>query len=342
LPTAAGDGLNWTFTKTAQAVDNYASVSSYDKYPLPSKTVECQLVHEDYNHSNLGLVILGDHYRKSFNETVEINLLDLATFKGGLKPVKKGGGNQTQSIRLEAEDGKQYAMRSLAKDPAATLGYELSQSRAIQKLVADAFTAAHPLSALPVAPLAAVSGVNHTNPELFYIPAQPMLGKYNAQFGGKVYLVEERPDDDLWEAEESFSYAADIISTSKMLARIRKSHKHVLDHEAMARARAFDILIGDWDRHDDQWRWIVDKKEDGLTYYSPIPRDRDQAFSHYDGLLLGLARFLAPDTRPLAPFRGKPNAIQWSTHGNRFFDATFLAGVDRETWVREARHLQGR
>jgi hypothetical protein len=322
------------------AADNYVQVSAYDKYPLTSETVECQLVHEDYNRSKLGLIVLGDHYRKSFNETIDLNLLDLATFKGGLKTIKAGGGNQTKSIRLEAADGKQYSMRSLAKDPSATLGYELSQSRTIQSLVADAFTAAHPLSALPVAPLAAASGINHTNPELYYIPAQPALGKYNAQFGDKAYLVEERPDDDLWGKEASFDNAEDIISTSKMLAHIRHSHKHVLDHQAMARARAFDILIGDWDRHDDQWRWIVNKKDDGRTYYSPIPRDRDQAFSHYDGALLGLARMLVPDTRPLAPFKAKPNAIHWSTHGNRFFDATFLAGIDRETWKREARHLQ--
>ncbi|WP_020568893.1 metallophosphoesterase [Neolewinella persica] len=325
--------------QTLSATDNYVAPTSFDKYPLTSETVECQLVHEDYNRSKLGLLILGDHYRKSFNDTIDLNLLDLARYKGGLQTIKKGGGNQTKSIRLEANDGKQYAMRSLAKDPTATLGYELSQSQAIQKLVADAFTAAHPLSALPVAPLADAAGVNHTNPELYYVPAQPALGKYNAQFGDKVYLVEERPDDDLWGEQESFDNAEDIISTSKMLARIRKSHKHVLDHKAMARARAFDVLLGDWDRHDDQWRWIVEKKG-GWTYYSPIPRDRDQAFSHYDGLMLGLARMLVPDTRPLAPFKGNPKSVHWSTHGNRFFDATFLAGIDRDTWLREAQHLQ--
>lgn len=239
------------------AADNYVVPSSFENYPITMEAAECQLVHEDYNRSKLGLLILGDHYRKSFNEVVDLNLLDLASYRGGVKPVKKGGGNQTQSIRLEAKGGKQYAMRSLAKDPSATLGYELSQSSAVQSLVADAFTASHPLSALPVAPLAAAAGVNHTNPELFYLPAQPELGKYNAQFGEKAYLVEERPDDDLWGEEVSFSNADDITSTPKMLVHLRKSHKHVLDHEAMARARAFDVLLGDWERHDDHWRWIL-------------------------------------------------------------------------------------
>ncbi|WP_020568252.1 metallophosphoesterase [Neolewinella persica] len=325
--------------QTPPAADNYVAPASYDMYPITNETVACQLVHDDYNRSKLGLLVLGDHYRKSFNDTVNLPLLDLNSFKGGLTPTKKGGGNQTQSIRLEAKNGKEYTMRSLAKDPSATLGYELSQSRAIQGLVADAFTASHPLSALPVVPLAAAAGVNHTNPELYLVPSQPVLGKYNAQFGNKAYLIEERPDDDLWGEEIFFDNAEDIISTAKVLAHMRKSHRHVLNHESMARARAFDILLGDWDRHDDQWRWIVEKKDD-RTFYSPIPRDRDQAFSNYDGLLLKLARFLAAETRPLAPFQANPKAIHWSTHGNRFFDATFLAGIDRETWLGEARHLQ--
>jgi hypothetical protein len=35
------------------------------------------------------------------------------------------------------------------------------------------------------------------------------------------------------------------------------------------------MLIGDWDRHYDQWRWAEYKK--GQVIYRPIPRDRDQA-----------------------------------------------------------------
>jgi hypothetical protein len=322
-----------------RAADSYVAPDSYEKYPLETSSVECKLVHQDYNRSAFGRFILGDHYRKSFNVDLKLDFLDLNTFKGGLEPLKKGGGNQTQSIRLEAANGRQFAMRSLAKDPSATLGYELGQSSAVQKLVEDAFTAAHPLSALPVVGLAEAAGVLHTNPAVYYVPSQPALGKYNPQFGGKAYLVEERPDDKLWKDEPFFGNAEDIVSTSKALEEMRKHQDHLLDVPAMARARAFDILLNDWDRHDDQWRWAVHQR-DGNTYYSPIPRDRDQAFSHYDGVLLGLARLLSVETRPLAPFKSDPSAIKWATHGNRFFDATFLAEVDWATWEKETRHLQ--
>jgi hypothetical protein len=317
--------------------DNYVLPDTFANYPFAAgQTVVSKLVNQDYERSNLGLMVLGKHYRKSFAQSLSIPMLDLSTFKGGVVPVKKGGGNQTQSVRLEAEDGRQYTMRSLAKDPSATVGYTLSQSRVVRKLVEDAFTAAHPLSALPVIGLADACTVNHTNPELYYIPAQPALGKYNPQFGDKVYLVEERPDDDLWEDQEQFGNPADIVSTPKVLAGLRKDHDYRLDVPAMARARGFDLLLGDWDRHDDQWRWVVDKR-DGFKYYIPIPRDRDQAFSNYDGMLLGLARLLAPDTRPLAPFKARPQRIHWATHGNRFFDATFLSEISWKVWEKEIR-----
>jgi hypothetical protein len=44
------------------------------------------------------------------------------------------------------------------------------------------------------------------------------------------------------------------------------------------------ICIGDWDRHEDQWRWgRISMKMINLQTYS---RDRDQAFSKYDGALV--------------------------------------------------------
>lgn len=312
----------------------------YANYPIEQDSIQCLVIHDkDYERGALGRAILGEHYRNTFSSELTIPQLDLSTYKGGVIPVKKGGGNQTQSIRLQAPDGRQYTMRSLEKDPSATLGFQLSQSKKVRNLVEDAFTAAHPLSAMPVIGLAAAAGINHTNPDLYYIPKQPALGKYNDDFGDKTYLVEERPDDDLWSDQESFGNAEDIISTPKTLRGLRKHHDYLLDVPAMARARAFDLLIGDWDRHDDQWRWVVEKR-DGFHYHSPIPRDRDQAFSNYDGLLLWAARLLAPPTRPLAPFKNRPSSVKWMTHGNRFFDVTFLSEIDWPTWEREARHLQ--
>ena len=37
------------------------------------------------------------------------------TLFGGLKPLRKGGGFQSRSLRLENNEGKQYVMRALRK-----------------------------------------------------------------------------------------------------------------------------------------------------------------------------------------------------------------------------------
>ncbi len=55
--------------------------------------------------------------------------------------------------------------------------------------------------------------------------------------------------------------------------------------EAVLRARLLDMLIADWDRHFDQWRWATRDTGQGKLYI-PIPRDRDQAFFYSDGLIL--------------------------------------------------------
>ena len=322
------------------AEEQYEEPDAYTDYPIVKDRITAQLVRDDYNRGKFGRLILGDHYRDAYDQALNISLLDLSTYKGGLTPIKKGGGNQTVSLRLAAPDGREYTMRSLEKDPTATLGVRLSRSKIIQKLVEDGFTAAHPIGALPVIGLAEAAGINHTNPRIFYVPSQPALAEYNPQYGDKVYLVEERPDDEDWRSYEDFGEPRDIRSTTQTLAKLRKEQDHLVDYAAVTRARLFDILIADWDRHDDQWRWVPEERADGRTYFVPIPRDRDQAFANYDGLLLGISRRIVPDVVPLRPFVGKPKKVGPSTRGARYFDATFLSGMTEEMVMAEARRLQ--
>ena len=40
----------------------------------------------------------GPHYRKLWATPIEVEVLDLGRFSGGLTPKKKGGGKQTKSL----------------------------------------------------------------------------------------------------------------------------------------------------------------------------------------------------------------------------------------------------
>src|SRR5258705_4002346 len=58
---------------------------------------------------------MGANYRKEWLTPIKAPVLNLSTEKGGLKPVKLGGGKQSKSLRVEDPTGKQYALRLIEK-----------------------------------------------------------------------------------------------------------------------------------------------------------------------------------------------------------------------------------
>ena len=71
-----------------------------------------------------------------------------------------------------------------------------------------------------------------------------------------------------------------------------ENNENQVDQLAFVRARLFDFFIGDWSRHEDQWRWaVIDEGNENI--FRPIPRDRDQAFTKFDGKMLSRVISLA-------------------------------------------------
>lgn len=239
----------------------------------------------------------GDRYRKYYGTEVNAPTVNLDTLFGGLKPTRKGGGNQSKSLRLEDKDGREFVMRALRKNALQYLQAVAFRDQYIEGqfndtytegLLQDAFTGAHPYAPFVIGDLADAVGVYHTNPVLYYIPKQNALGKYNADFGNELYMIEERAADGHGN-QASFGFSDELISTDDMLKEIHEDEDNIVDEKAYIRARLFDMLIGDWDRHEDQWRWAK-FKEGKKKVFRPVPRDRDQAFSIMaDGFLLSFA-----------------------------------------------------
>src|SRR5258706_53934 len=78
-----------------------------------------------------------------------------------------------------------------------------------------------------------------------------------------------------------YQEAVEILSHDGFYKRIAADPKETGDTRAVLKARLFDSLVGDWDRLRDQWRWarFADRPA-----WVPIPDDRDQAFSRFEGL----------------------------------------------------------
>lgn len=281
-------------------------------------------------------VMLGTNYRDVWKQPVEVPVFDLTKAQGGLHILQKGGGMQTLSLRLADSVGNEYTLRSVEKFPEKAVP-EMLRGTIAQDIVQDQISAAHPYGALVIAPMAKAAGIYYTQPELVYIPDDVQLGNYRKEFANTLALFEERPDGNASD-KTHFGNAKKIISTDKLLEKLQEDNDNVVDQEFVVRSRLFDLMIGDWDRHDDQWRW-ASFKEKKTTTYKPIPRDRDQAFFVSDGLLTKFwsRRWALPK------FEGFNEEVKWTPgfmFNARYFDRSFLFQLEAKVWQEQAQHIQ--
>lgn len=275
--------------------------------------------------------IWGRDYRKSWSTPIRVPVLDLSVI--GLTPLRRGGGLQTRSLRFAGADGREYSFRSVDKDPTAVLPDELKGTVAAD-VVKDQISAQHPYGALVADSILAAVGVLHVGPRLFVMPDAPELGEFRQDFAGVLGFIEERPDENDNDLA-SFYGARRVIGTERLFERIDEHASDRVDAVAYLRARLVDFLLGDWDRHRDQWRWA----QFGDGPWQPIPRDRDQAFSRLDGLIPSQARFVVPQLVGFSDDYVSIFSLSWS---GRETDRRFLAELERPAFDSLAQYIQGR
>ena len=292
--------------------------------------------------------VWGDHYRDVYSTKITAKVATLDTLYGGLEVVRAGGGHQTRSLRLKTKDGRELNMRALRKSATQYLQTVLFkdtyiqdefEKTAIEGLIQDFYTAAHPYAFTVVPDLSDAAEIYHTNPKIFFIPKHKHLGKYNNDYGGELYMIEERPEENYVD-ERNFGFADDIESTHDIIEKIREDEKYKIDENAYVRARLFDMLIGDWDRHQDQWRWAQFDQENGDKWFRPIPRDRDQVFSNFDGALLDVMRIISGSTKQLQVYDEELKDIEWMNAAGVKLDRVMVQQSTKEKWLEHAQFLQ--
>lgn len=306
---------------------------------------------EEVTKSGFHKWLWGERYRKYYGTQVKAPTVLLDTLYGGLKVVRKGGGNQSNSLRLADSEGREYVMRDLRKSAERYLQAIAFQDQYIigqfegtytEKLLLDLYTGAHPYAPFTVGKLSDAVGIYHTNPKLYYVPKQSVLGDYNTDFGDGLYMIEEHVSDD-HDNLESFGRTKKIESTYDLINKLRKDEEYSIDQKEYVKARLFDILIGDWDRHVDQWRWAEFKTKKGNKVYKPIPRDRDQVFSRWgDGVIMGFGSRAVPALRIFEGFHEKIRNVKGFTSSPRTFalDMALLSESNLDMWIEEAKFIQ--
>ncbi|RYY18851.1 MAG: hypothetical protein EOO04_23140, partial [Chitinophagaceae bacterium] len=219
---------------------------------LPDTANKTVVAGPQYNRSRLHHFLWGSHYRKEWSTPVTIKVFYLDTANGGLTAYDKGGSRQTMSLRLHDGQKREYVLRSIDKSFTNALP-ELYRGTFVQSIINDQVSIAHPFAAVVVAPLAEKAGIYHTWPQNVFVPQQPSLGQFSNKYGNKLYLFEQRPDGN-WETADNFGDAEKIIGTDKLFKKLAKDNDRTVDQVEYVRARLFDMFVGDWGRHEDQWR----------------------------------------------------------------------------------------
>ncbi|MBF4473744.1 metallophosphoesterase [Flavobacterium sp. HJJ] len=290
--------------------------------------------------------LFGQHYRSYYSMPIIAKTAVLDTLFGGVKPIREGGGHQSKSLRLADASGKEYVMRALKKSTSRFLQSVVFKDQFVlnqfddtyaEDFLFDFYTTSHPYTPLAVGNMADKIGVAHTNPRLYYIPKETALKNFNYNFGNELYLVEEQLSGSQKEAK-SLKNPLDIISTDDVMKNMHKDEKYTIDEPEYIKARLFDMLIGDWDRHSDQWRW-GEYKENGKIIYKPIPRDRDQAFTKYDGTLLSLLMNM-PALRHQQSFKEDIKNVKWLNREPYPQDIALLKTADEKEWITQAKYIQ--
>jgi hypothetical protein len=295
-----------------------------------------------YRAGPIKRLFFGTDYRPLWTTPVRVPYLDLGATAGGLTPTTAGGGVQTKSLRFIGADGYEYGFRSVDKSlgnmPPALVG------TFVEQLALDQTSAQHPAAPAIVAPLAQAAGLLSATPVLVVLPDDPRLGPHRERFKQTMGYFERRAT--IPAGAPPFAGALEIIDSDELLRRLEAGPADRADRRTFLKARLFDLLIGDRDRHRGQWTWarLVDESP---RIWVPIPEDRDQAFVRFDGLVPWMTRRVTGqlvhfEAGELLNYDEGYGRIVGATWSGRELDRRLLPALERPVWDSIARDLQAR
>ena len=296
---------------------------------------------ETYPAGSIHRFFMGDLNRELWPLEFPVPVLDLDEVGGGLRVSELSGGKQTLGLRFEGEDGRIYQFRSIVKTPSRAIPPFL-EATPVEDALQDQMGAQFPLSAMVVAELLEAAGVLVAKPRPVVMPDDPRLGEYREAFAGRMGWIEVRPNEiEMEDGEEVAGFAGSdkITGSEELYEELQDDPESYVDDQRLLRARLVDMLVGDWDRHSDQWRWASydEPYEDGnRTRWEPIPRDRDWALSRIDGLLPGIARIYLPKYTGFSD--GPPDVFRAHWSAQRV-DRALLSGLERSDFEAAAAEL---
>ena len=275
----------------------------------------------EFEAGGLKRLLLGSNYRKEWSVPIRVKVFDMT----GWTPVQRGGGTETKGLRMVNGQGVSFALRGVKKyvtDEA--LPATLAGDQFVRDLVTDGVSASYPYAALSVPPLAEALHVPHATPVLVYMPDDPRLGRFREDYGNLFAMLEEHEPGNGKKTYNMFD----------LEIMLKEDNDNQIDQQAALRARLLDMFVMDFDRHEDQWRWMAVDNGKGKTL-SPVPRDRDQPFFINEGVIPYFAA--KPWASPqLQGFRPHARDVVTYNYNARNFDHNYMTELTEADWKQAA------
>lgn len=323
--------INTQFSDCEQTHTSSNTTSKNDQVALDSgKTVPGK----EYKAGGFKTFWMGEHYRKEWITEVTVPYLDLKTDFGGLRAYGKGGGKQTNSLKLVNNKKERFAFRSVNKNTGRD-PYDPFRNTLVTSYTQELISNQLPFGDVLVSKLLDNTDILHMHPRPFIMPDDPALGIYRKDFAQVLGTVEEKPKGKKGK-RPGFANADIIVSSNQMYKYLIKNNSNYIDHKAFAKTILFDTWVCDWDKHGDNWKWAGYTEKNHFKFV-PIPKDRDHVFAIYEGLIPSIAKRIIPF---YSDFKKELHDVRAITFQGRHLVNFVGSKLTLENWKEAARYLQ--
>ena len=268
----------------------------------------------------LSNLLVGSRYRDLWGTPVTMPWVDPA--QRGLVAIGADTGLRAGFRYFRDSAGGAWTFRPLDRDLENL--FAMARGRGVMTgFVQDLQSGRHPGAPLVVQGLMRGAGLGGKEQQLLALQVDTNVVPGLLEQG-----IETRFRDELDEKSSA-------VTSVELLAQLDAPDPPTVDAAAYLRERLFDIFVGSWDPLPEEWLWV--RRRGGLMV--PLPRERDGAFSRFDGIVTGLA---SQTLSELSSFQAGYGPKLPMTGRLRVLDRRLLTGLDSARWSSVSADLAGR
>ncbi len=293
--------------------------------------------------------IWGNKYKNAYSKPVKAKIGRLDSLHGGLKVTRRGKQEGYNVLLLEDINGKEYRMRAMGKtalnifrkkitdeSESSDISSSKKKDKSLRGQNRDFYIASHPYAVMAIPKLADAISLFHMEQKLYYVPKQTELGNYNEDFGDQLYLISR----DTFKDDDQYKYPKDVETTDDILIKLRKTGDVSLKEEDYIKSRLFDMLLGNWHRGNNHFKWVEYYDENNKLRLAPIPKHRDNAFSSFEGNILDITSSLFSGSLQNHIYDSEFADWEWFNEEAIILDRALLQQSGRNQWRFLAEKIQ--